>query len=318
MSIRKLQPIIMFLLFAHTLLEIAVAQNENPQEVGFRFQENQLDGWTAKTRKVRVPIGMGEPSQKFAIPANTSRELLEKYLAASKLPPIESHFFQVPETICFPDEREKIEETSTSPWSANCKLIITFNNGAQAVGTGWLLTPRLVVTAGHCVHGGQDDNYFKEVEVIPGMNGPLRPFGSQVSRNLRAALKWTTAGAAAHDYGGIILSKEFTGENNEKPATLKTAVRTDQELNGREVRLSGYPGDKPFGSMWTDSDPLNSIKESRLSYLLDTFGGQSGSAVISEDTVVGIHNYGGCPNFCTRITQDVEDDLTKWADEASK
>lgn len=255
------------------------------------------------------------------------------YSRLASLPPIEKLFnFPVPESVCDPDDRVQVTATADFPWSANCQLIITLSDGAggrlTARGTGWLIGPKTVITAGHCVHGGAGDSYFLEVEVIPGMNRIQMPYGSQVSRKLRASKDWKVSGNAANDYGAILLDEEFSSSTGGSPGHLDVAVLSDAELEQLEVNISGYPGDKPTGTQWHAGGPLQRVSASRLSYMIDTYGGHSGSPIVrllsdGSRHAIGIHNYGGCPNHCTRITASVQQDLVKWkaesedADEAS-
>jgi len=148
------------------------------------------------------------------------------------------------------------------------------------------------------------------------MNGPARPFGSQTSftGSLRASTEWKTNGTISRDYGAIILTDAFRSSNGLPPGHNSIAVATDAELAGVDLYISGYPADKTVGSQWTDTDPITAIHSERLKYMLDTYGGHSGSAVIPSGgtAAVGIHNYGGCPNNCTRITNEVKADLDLW------
>jgi glutamyl endopeptidase len=54
-------------------------------------------------------------------------------------------------------------------------------------------------------------------------------------------------------------------------------VLDDAALNGLLVNLSGYPGDKPFGTQWYMDGSVISVPSKRLFYMIDSFGGQSGS-----------------------------------------
>jgi V8-like Glu-specific endopeptidase len=158
------------------------------------------------------------------------------------------------------------------------------------------------------------------VEVIPGAHGPLEPFGAKLvaTGRLRASSAWQSSGSQALDYGAILLDAPFTSSSGAAPAMHGIAIKTDAELLSANVLLSGYPGDKLFGTQWMDDDPISAVLSDRLRYNLDTFGGQSGSAVIpvGETAAVGIHNYGGCSNKCTRITAAVKADLDAWLAES--
>ena len=67
------------------------------------------------------------------------------------LPPAETLTYEDPETVCGSDDRVQISPATAIPWRWNCELIITMGNGSTARGTGWLIGPRTVMTAGHVV-----------------------------------------------------------------------------------------------------------------------------------------------------------------------
>jgi V8-like Glu-specific endopeptidase len=262
------------------------------------------------------------PTVKKAVVAVGSDERTREWFAErSRLPPISRFFYDPPQTVCEPDGRQQHQSTGETPWSANCQLVITLNDGTRAVGSGWLMGPRLVVTAGHCVHEGEGGEFFKSVEVIPGMNGATQPFGTQVSTRFRAAESWKTQGLQARDYGAILLDQEFRDASGRSPATLTAANDGDAALTSAMIRISGYPADKPFGTQWFDAGAVSTVQPERLRYLVDTMGGHSGSAVVRADNpfaAVGIHNYGGCPNKCTRIVATVKADLDAWLAESNQ
>jgi glutamyl endopeptidase len=159
------------------------------------------------------------------------------------------------------------------------------------------------------------------VEVIPGMNGPTRPFGSMHSTNFRASETWKTDGTVAADYGAILMPGQFRTADGRAPGKLPISVLSDGETSGRTLTISGYPADKLLGTQWQDSGLVQSILPARLAYSIDTFGGHSGSPVVTtfngQLLTLGIHNYGGCPNRCTRITSAVKADLDQWLAEST-
>ena len=231
-----------------------------------------------------------------------------------ELPPIESVLFNVrPETVCGTDDRARITPTSVVPWRWNCQLILTLTDGSRARGTGWFIGPRTVMTAGHCVHTGRGGEFMRSIEVIPGLDTATRPYGSQVSTSFRSVKGWTQDGNVESDYGAVILPDATLGN---RVGWFGFTVLTDAQLVGMNINTVGYPGDKPSGTLWFTSGPIASADPRRLNYLLDTYPGQSGSAVWrlqdNQRHAIGIHNYGGCPNHATCITQAVYDNMSTW------
>lgn len=302
----------------HTSILMESASPAEEKLSGFKFSsklfEENLDRKATVKKLIHAFDGSEVNLTKVmtVIPLSET-ESIESYSAMNEIRDIGEFFFEVPESVCLPDERTQVTDTTTAPWNGICQLIITTRGGLKGRGTGWFLTPTVVVTAGHCVHEGAGGDFFPEIEVIPGMNGPVRPFGSQTvtSTALRTTQKWKEFGSVVHDYGVIVLDQPFVG------VTVTPALAlSDADLAAANLELSGYPADKATGTQWFHSGVPTSVANGRLFYTIDTFGGHSGSAVTANHSsgrvAVGIHNYGGCPNKCTRITQEVLDEINSW------
>ncbi|BCU10608.1 MAG: serine protease [Microcystis sp. M048S1] len=221
--------------------------------------------------------------------------------------------FGLSETVCGRDDRVRITPATNIPWRWICELIITFADGVQARGTGWFIGPRTVMTAGHCVYSHSNGGWARSIEVIPGMDGASRPFGSQVGTSFRSVLGWTRDQNQEYDYGAIILPNCQLGN---RVGWFGFAVLSDSSLQGLTVNNSGYPGDKPFGTQWFNAGAISTVRPRKIYYMIDTYGGQSGSPVWrllnGERHAVGVHAYGGCPNSATRITTEVFNNMLAW------
>ncbi|NEZ57522.1 trypsin-like serine peptidase [Adonisia turfae] len=246
--------------------------------------------------------------------AEATGEEITPYEELINLPSIESFVFDQPESICGTDTRSQITSTTRVPWRWNCKLVIHAPNGGKYHGTGFLIGPCTVMTAGHCVHGGKGGQWMRKIEVIPGMDGAKRPYGTYVSSNLRSVTGWTRDGKPTHDYGAIIL-----GSNHKvgcRVGYFGFANYSDSTLKNMLVNTAGYPADKPFGTQWYTYGKIEKVESRRLHYMFDTYGGQSGSSVwrltSGQRYAVGIHAYGGCPNKATRIAKPVFDNMKAW------
>jgi len=219
------------------------------------------------------------------------------------------------EVIIGTDDRVRIQNTSQVPWRRICALRITFPNGANFLGTGFFIGARTVATAGHCVYLPKQGGWARRIEVIPGLNGPQRPFGSALATSFRAAQGWVQNGRPAADYGAVVLPPgSFSGQNLGR---FGFGVFPSSVLLAKQVVLAGYPGDKP-GEMWGMARRLKSVTGDTLIYDIDTMGGQSGAGPYIKHNgkryVVGIHNYGATSgNSATRITAPVYNNLLSWS-----
>lgn len=174
------------------------------------------------------------------------------------------------------DTRRRVTSTTAVPWRWTCELIITMPDGKKYIGTGWLVGPRCVMTAGHCVHdGGTGSDWAKSIEVIPGMNGSSRPYGTLVSRSFITVGGWYYDRDFDYDYGCIILPSPI----GNRLGYMGVASYSNSVLRRLTLNTAGYPGDKPFGTMWFTTGRVSGMSNYQIYTQMDLIGGQSGSAV---------------------------------------
>ncbi|KAJ7211856.1 ATP synthase F1 [Mycena rebaudengoi] len=182
------------------------------------------------------------------------------------------------------------------------------------MGTGWLIRPDLLVTAGHVVY---DKAYgcgaATQIKCYVGYNGvqsvpkkgstvegipAVQPrYGSKVV----TTESWIkNSDARPHDVAFIKVHKEFTGKLN--------VFKFTNTISPATVRLGvvGYPGDKDLNGekgaqMYElfDRTAVDLVKHPRhmISYKVSTYGGQSGAPILSkpatgEMIAIGTHCYG--------------------------
>ncbi len=213
------------------------------------------------------------------------------------------------------DDRVRIHATTTYAWRCICSLAITAANGTSWIGTGWLVAPRTVITAGHCVWMHNQGGRVASIRVMPGRNGSATgtPFTSCMATHVRTTVKWIEERDSSRDYGCILLPKSFLDYSS-----LGTFGYANlSSLSNLTVNLSGYPGDKPAGTQWFHSRKIKSVESRRFYYDIDTAGGQSGAPVwrLKDGArhVVGIHTNGhSTGNSAVRITSAVFDNIKAW------
>ena len=222
------------------------------------------------------------------------------------------------EAVIGTDERVRIQDTQKLPWRLSASLLITAADNTQYIGTGWFISPRTLVTAGHCVfikNSGvaKCDGFVKKIQVMPGRNASQAPFGGLTSSEFWTVKGWAENGLENYDYATIILPSAFSKDIG----YFAVGVFPDATLLNSVANIAGYPGDKPSGTLWYDQRRVGSVQPEKVFYAADTAGGQSGACVYiirnRQRIGVAIHAYGGATsNSGTRISPDVFANLMAW------
>ena len=251
------------------------------------------------------------------------RHLVVKGLSGPLRPPFES--------VIGVDERVRILDTELAPWRMICALHMRGSTGAGAIGTGWFIGPKTVLTAGHCVYSTHFfGGWAASIEVVPGRNGTgaeARPYGSATSQAFSSIDRWTEQEDPDFDIGCIHLAEPLGDE----VGWFAVGAPAPSALESMLVNISGYPGDRGAGTeQYHSRNRVLRVSERRLFYENDTFGGQSGAPVWvyeNEDSpplAVGIHAYGigSTPadlgitaNSAPRIIPEVLETLTGWVEQ---
>lgn len=218
------------------------------------------------------------------------------------------------------DDREEIDDTGAYPWRAVCWLRIEWPDGVREVGTGWLAAPRLVVTAGHCVHQRNHGGWAVSIEVAPGRDGGASPHGTFVSGVLRSVTGWVDDRRPSLDYGAVLL--RGGAAPGDSTGWFGYTAASTASLRSKTLNLAGYPDDKSPGTLWWQARRVERVRSDSLGYTIDTEGGQSGAPLWwkadSGRQVVAIHTGGlGGLNHAVRIGQGVLNNLSAWRRQAA-
>ncbi|SDW39480.1 glutamyl endopeptidase [Marininema mesophilum] len=207
------------------------------------------------------------------------------------------------------DNRVRVTPASSYPYSAIAHI-------SSDIGgcTGWFINANTVVTAGHCVYDTDTNKWATWATITPGKDGSSAPYGTASARSFHSVVGWTTNEDTNYDYAAIKINSNVGSSTGWFGFRWQSA-----SLTGTAETISGYPGDKTYGTQWRHSDQIRQTYDRKLHYANDTFGGQSGSPVYqSSYHSIAIHTngvYGGNPyNRGTRITENVFNNLLYWRD----
>jgi glutamyl endopeptidase len=222
-------------------------------------------------------------------------------------------------------DRIRVPDVSQTPFRKVCDLLITARDGSLHTGTAWFISPRTLVTAGHCIAvfqpGTATHGVVDKILVMPARDGETNAANSMFGwvevpqQSLRVHDRWRLNGDLDFDYGAIILPPTFP--LGTKVGVFGFAHFPDQSLNGAKPTLTGYPDNVPDGTQWFERNLIKSVTANHIFYDIFTFGGQSGSPVFfvnnTQQIACAIHNFGDIPfNRGVRITQSVSNQLRAW------
>lgn len=207
----------------------------------------------------------------------------------------------------------------TQAHSAVVKIQARFgdaNRGTSVwmMGTGWLIQPDLLVTAGHVVYDWSKRlGEAREIRCYVGYNGRASIGESYVqSRSAKKVVttaEWladTPDRARTKDLAFIQVDRPFTGS-----LQLFSYINTPASAKASNIGIVGYPADKYLRDDETGDDEYGAqmyeefqytdydIAESRrnmVEYKVSTFGGQAGAPIIrrhNDLVAIGTHCYGG-------------------------
>lgn len=205
------------------------------------------------------------------------------------------------------DDRKPVMETSY-PYNVICLLIITAYDGRSFPATGFFISKRCIITAGHCVY--ERNNWVDSVEVVPAALGSLKPFGSSIGKRFRSVTGWINNRDSNFDYGAIILDDDALF--NKINASIGFKIHEDE----RFIEIAGYPKDKNQTPWFATGAVLDKSKY-KLFHEVDTESGNSGSPIIvtvnGKKYAAGLDTEGNYPNRGIRLRQEMLDRWSEWS-----
>ncbi len=212
-----------------------------------------------------------------------------------------------------------------------CRIQPTIAGQGYGAGTGWLVGPRLIITAAHVVQS--PGTQFEFISIRFARNGNVSD-SPEILLSAKEAVKFPEGRKSAtpdyYDYAAILLPPEHSRSLSRY---LSVKSLSGDELLHACLTLTGYPNRPPEDYSKAVGQPAQQNEEPEqtrpdprcdinfIYYLLHTTDGQSGSPVyVNTDncpyTVVGIHktaDSGKC--VAIRITRQVEEFIRNICDE---
>lgn len=240
------------------------------------------------------------------------------------------------EKTCGTDDKMPVPFALFRPWRAICLLEFRFPSDPSAMyqATGFLVSDRVVLTAGHCVYNNSivPGEYAQSIKVYPGKNGSGKL--SDILGTYNGIKTYTNFSYTYYpandpnsldwDYGAILLDQPVS--KNALGAIPVIESNDAYAAAGKTMIVAGYPGDRPYGTQWYGTGPVTAFNRYQMQYQIDTYGGQSGGPVwVPQGGVQGPQKYYGLvygihiagPSPCDNRARIIDDYVYDLIDEAN-
>ena len=219
------------------------------------------------------------------------------------------------------DDRILVPDSAltTRPFSAVVQVTAYFPNGSAYTGSGAMIGPDDLLTAGHLVYSDDDGGWATRVIATPAMGGTSAPFGSAVDENIFSVNGWVNYEDFRWDYAYVDLDENIGYQTGW--FDMKSTGET-----GTFLESLGYPGDHGSDQMVYTSGTVDYAGFNVFKFTddMDSYFGQSGSPVFYTDpetdriSVAGLVSHQTYwptdTNGILRLTDAMIDQIDEWAE----
>lgn len=191
-----------------------------------------------------------------------------------------------PFTIIGDDNRVQITSTTSAPY----RMIVHIELKDMSC-TGFMVSRDTVLTAAHCLYDywGGAGWTGTPYTVRPGRNGNTAPYGqcSGWANDTWVPTDWINTGEQRFDIGAI----KLTCNIGDQTGWFNIFANDNYSQVGSSVTTTGYPGDKPYGTMWWAPGTVNTQSFWAMTFSNDVANGQSGSPLFRYAAPSGCSGY---------------------------
>ncbi len=203
------------------------------------------------------------------------------------------------------DDRVPITETTNYPYYAVARLEVEYTDGTYGNATGFMVSSNVMLTAGHVCMSHASNAPVRSMRVSLGQNGSLTPTVAYASSYYVCANFTYFNDDDQDDYAIVVLNSNVGNTTG----WFGLDYQADIFFHNYTFVITGYPLDKPTGTMWSESGSIEECSTYLLHYKMDVVAGQSGSPIYALNNVAYGINVSGTSslNNGRRMTKEVFD-----------
>jgi V8-like Glu-specific endopeptidase len=239
-----------------------------------------------------------------------------------------------PEDVIEADTRSRVTNTESYPYYTVGYINNTYASDNRFRGTGFIVSPYMVLTNGHMIYSKDEGGYAKKIDFSPAQGQRfeggevIRPYGTRSASSWQTNEKYIDAltndpsAQFNYDYAAVFFDTSFSsvGINTYMPLVFDAAAAGTIDLAGYPAAVQGEGNSR---AMWHSSGIVLSEADLILYYDADTSGGNSGSPLWQYFPdpalmrVIAVHAFGavrfnGGPRLVTQ-NQALIQSWVEWA-----